>query len=132
MSISVSMVGRILKRLKKRSVLREPVPNYISVRKRRSLRPYAVRKPKEYRAAAPGDLVELDTLDVRPLPGVTLKHFSAYDVVSRWNVLGIFTRATATTARNVILSSLSYHPGRPNLMVAWNGLIVPTPKSFMR
>jgi putative transposase len=96
--VSASMVGRILKSLKARGVLREASPNYISVRKRRPLRPYAIRKPKEYQASAPGDLVELDTLDVRPCPGVALKHFSSYDVVSRWNVLGIFTRATANTA----------------------------------
>ena len=28
--------------------------------------------------------MELDTLDIRPLPGILLKHFTAYDVVSRW------------------------------------------------
>ncbi len=100
--VSASMVGRILKRLKARGVLREAPHNYISVRKRRPLRPYAVRKPKEYQAAAAGDLVELDTLDVRPYPGVVLKHFSSYDVVSRWNVLGIFTRATANTAKQFL------------------------------
>ena len=100
--VSASMVGRILKRLKERGVLREPIPNCISVHKWRPARPYAVRKPKEYQTAAPGDLIELDTLDVRPLPGVILKHFSAYDVVSRWNVLGIFSRATATTAKGFL------------------------------
>ncbi len=100
--VSASMVGRILKRLKDRSILREAIPNYISVRKRRPVRPYAVRKPKEYKASLPGDLVELDTLDVRPLPGVILKHFSSYDMVSRWNVLGIFGQATATTAKHFL------------------------------
>lgn len=97
--VSASMVGRILKYLKARGILREPVTNHISVRKRIRPRSYAVRKPREYQASSPGDLVELDTLDVRPLPGVILKHFSSYDVVSKWNVLGIYTRATATTAK---------------------------------
>lgn len=100
--VSASMVGRILRRLKDQGVLREAIPNYISVRKRRPARPYAVRKPKEYQAMSPGELVELDTLDVRPLPGVVLKHFSSYDVVSRWNVLGIFSQATATTAKRFL------------------------------
>ena len=81
------MVGRILKRLKNRGVLREPIPNYISARKRHRQRPYAVRKPREYVAEGPGDIVEVDTLDVRPLPGVILKHFTARDVISRWDVL---------------------------------------------
>ena len=46
----------------------------------------------------PGDLVQVDTLDVRPVPGVVLKHFTARDVVSRWDVVEAHTRATATTA----------------------------------
>jgi putative transposase len=96
--LSVSMVGRILTYLKSRHILREPLINPVSVRKRLHPRPYAIRKPREYQAKLPGDLVELDTLDVRPLPGVILKHFSSYDVISRWNVLGIYNQATAVTA----------------------------------
>ena len=30
--------------------------------------PYAVRKPKQYAVSAPGDLVQVDTLNVRPVP----------------------------------------------------------------
>ena len=45
----------------------------------------------------PGDLVQMDTLDVRPFPGIVLKHFTARDVVARWNVIEVHTRATATT-----------------------------------
>ena len=37
-------------------------------------------------------------MDLRPLPGVILKHFTARDVVSRWDILGVFSRATANTA----------------------------------
>jgi len=95
---STSTVGRILRRLKERGVLREPVPNHISARKRRRQRPYAVRKPKEYVAKEPGDIVELDTLDIRPLPGLVLKHFTARDIVSRWDVLEAHTRASSHTA----------------------------------
>ena len=49
-------------------------------------------------AKAPGDIVEVDTLDVRPLPGVLLKHFTARDIISRWDVLEAHTRATSNTA----------------------------------
>jgi putative transposase len=96
--ISVSMVGRILAYLKRRNILREPVFNRVSARKRQYPRPYAIRKPKEYQPKLPGDLVQLDTLDVRPLPGVIFKHFSSYDVIGKWNVLGLYTRATAEIA----------------------------------
>ncbi len=96
--VSTSMVGRILTRLKARGVLKEPVRDGLPARRQARKRPYAVRKPREYRAREPGDIVQVDTLDVRPLPGVVLKHFTARDVVSRWDVLEVHTRATSTLA----------------------------------
>ena len=99
---SASMVGRILHKLKERGILKEPLPNHISARKRQRQRPYAIRKPKEYVARLPGDIVEVDTLDVRPLPGVILKHFTARDVISRWDVLEAHSRATSNTASGFI------------------------------
>ena len=50
----------------------------------------------------PGDLVQVDTLDVRPLPGVILKHFTAREVVSRWDVVEVRIRATANTATDFL------------------------------
>lgn len=96
--VSTSMVGRILTDLKARGILREPSLAAISTRKRTFHRPYAVRKPKGYPVEEPGDLIQVDTLDVRPLPGTVLKHFTARDMVSRWDVVEAHTRATATTA----------------------------------
>ncbi len=95
---SASMVGRILTRLRERGALVEPVLSTVSARKPRPPRPYAVRKPRDYQACQPGDIVQVDTLDLRPLPGVVLKHFTARDVVSRWDVLEVHSRATAATA----------------------------------
>ena len=60
--------------------------------------PYGVGKPKEYVAYEPGDIVQLDTLDLRPLPGVVLKQFTARDSLSRWDVVEVHQRATARTA----------------------------------
>ena len=99
---SASTVGRIIRRLKQRGVLKEAVANHISARKRQWQRPYAIRKPKEYVAKEPGDIVEVDTLDVRPLPGVILKHFTARDVISRWDVIEAHRRATSNTASGFI------------------------------
>ena len=42
--------------------------------------------------------MQVDTLDIRPLPGFVLKHFTARDVVSRCYVLEAHTRATSRTA----------------------------------
>ena len=97
--VSTSMVGRILTQLKRQGRLVEP-PRTGVPGSRRALRPrpYAVRKPKQYAVSEPGDLVEVDTLDVRPVPGVIFKQFTARDVVSRWDVIQAHTRATAQTA----------------------------------
>ncbi len=97
-SVSTSMVGRILASLKRRGVLREAPRAGIAVRRPRPARPYAIRKPRAYQAHLPGDIVQVDTLDLRPLPGVVIKHFIARDVVSRWDVLEVHTRATARAA----------------------------------
>jgi len=102
--VSTSMVGRILTRLKARGVLKEPPRNGISARRRPRPRPYAVRKPREYQAKEPGDIVQIDTLDVRPLPKTVLKHFTARDVVSKWDVLEVHTRATSALAANFLVS----------------------------
>jgi putative transposase len=98
---STSTVGRILGHLKQRGELREPKRRSISA-KRKSRRPYGVRKPRDYTAERPGDLVEVDTLDVRPFPWMTLKQFTARDVISKWDVIEARGRATATTAKEFI------------------------------
>ena len=72
----------------------EPLRNGVKVRGHPRPRPYAVRKPKDYRVEQPGDLVQVDTLDVRPLPDVVVKHFTGRDVVSRWDVGEAHRRAT--------------------------------------
>ena len=108
--VSESMVGRIITHLKGRGVLREPVRHHISAKKRLQNRPYAVRKPKEYVAREPGDIIQVDTMDVRPLPGVAFKHFAARDIVSRWDVVEVSSRATAASAARFINSIVARMP----------------------
>jgi transposase InsO family protein len=96
--LSTSMVGRILRRLLRAGDLREPRRRGISTRKRAWRRPHAVRKPAGFTAVRPGDLVQVDTLDVRPLPGRVFKQFTARDVVSRWDVCELRTTASARSA----------------------------------
>jgi len=97
-TVSTSMVGRLLTRLKASGQLREPPHHRIVPRRRALRRPYAIRKPTGYVVQHPGDLVQVDTLDVRPRPGLVFKHFTARDVISRWDVVELHTRATAAIA----------------------------------
>lgn len=109
--VSISMVGRILARLKQRGLLVEPLrPARTRSRLRGRRRPWAVRKPHHWRVSQPGDLVQLDTLDLRPLPGVVLKHFTARDVVSRWDVVEAHRRATSLTAASFLDTLLGRMP----------------------
>lgn len=94
--VSASMVGRILARLKAQGRLRETTLRDPCIPRRHQPRPHAVRKPPSYVPRAPGDLVQVDSSDVRPMSGVHYKHFSARDVICKWDVLDVFDRATAT------------------------------------
>jgi transposase InsO family protein len=107
--VSASMAGRILKHLKDSGQLIEPLRERWRSKKHPP-RPYAIRKPKGYIAKEPGDLVEVDTVDLRPVPGVVLKHFTARDVVSKWDVLGLYSRATANTAAQFLDAILARTP----------------------
>jgi len=97
-TVSASMIGRVLARMKKSGRLVEPLPGRPRKRSKYHPRPWAIRKPANYVVRKPGDLVEVDTKDIRPLPGKVLKHFSGCDCVSRWGVIEVHERATALTA----------------------------------
>jgi putative transposase len=95
------MVGRILRYLKMSGHLAEPL-RAIARRTRRMVRPHATRKPREYTARAPDDLIQIDTMELRPVPGAILQHFTAHGVVSRYNLAMIRSRATTPTARDFL------------------------------
>jgi putative transposase len=110
--VSTSMVGRILVDLKRRGALHEPPKPALLRQARRKLRsrPWAVRKPKYWRIQQPGDLVEIDTKEIRMRRGVILKHFSARDVVSRWDVVEVHRRATSLAAARFLDTLLQRVP----------------------
>jgi transposase InsO family protein len=112
LSLSTSMVGRILAHLRRQRVLVEPPRPAALKRQRRKLRlrPWATRKPRFWRVRQPGDLVGVDTKQLHPAPGISLHHFSARDVVSRWDVIEVHPRATAQTAAQFLDSLLARMP----------------------
>jgi len=61
-------------------------------------------------AVKPGDLVELDTLDVRPVPDRVYKQFTARDRVSRWDVCELASSATARHAVEALDALMSRMP----------------------
>ena len=65
-------------------------------------RPHAIRKPKDVLFEKPGDVVQIDTLSIYPLPGVTIKHFNAYDPFAKWTVARPCKQATARNAASFL------------------------------
>lgn len=108
--VSTSMVGRILTDLRRRGVLRLPLRVSLSARRRATPRPHATRKPKDWAVLAPGDLIQFDTQKQTPEPGVTIHHFGARDTVSRWDVVGVYSRATARNGRDFLQQVLARMP----------------------
>ena len=109
--LSVSTIGRILHDLKRRRVLIEP-RRVRATPHARHPRPHAQRKPKGMTLpkAQPGDLVEIDTMQLHPAPGITRYHFTAVDCASRWGVVGVRATATAGTARDFLRELRSRMP----------------------
>jgi len=98
--VSTSTVGRVMQRLKDRGVLVEPinVRRAKEARKRRRKPRYAIRKPPGYRVTAPGDLVQVDTLEIKLESDTYRWQFSSRDLISRWDVSRAYRRATSFTA----------------------------------
>jgi putative transposase len=108
-TLSVSRIGRILAELKCRGRLVEPKPTRLRPHSRH-LRPYATRKPTDHPVERPGDLVQVDTMQLTPLPGVERRQFTAVDVVSRHGVFGVRSCATAGTATAFLADLLARAP----------------------
>ena len=98
--ISASTVGRVMKRLKERGLLVEPLNVRLAraARKRRWKPRYAMRKPEGYRIDAPGDLVQVDTIQLRFRSGEIRHQYSARDAISRWDCCRAYRKASSFTA----------------------------------
>jgi transposase len=99
---STSRVGRILSDLKRRGLPVESPSRVLTRRRKMRGRPWARGKPRFWPIQQPRDLVHLDTKEVRPARGVVLKHFSARDMVTRWDVLEVHERATSLAAAHFL------------------------------
>ncbi|MEN6310042.1 MAG: integrase core domain-containing protein, partial [Acidobacteriota bacterium] len=100
LGVSTSTVGRVMKRLKDRGLLIEPVNvrQAKEARKRRRRPRYAIRKPEGYRVQAPGDLIQVDTLQIHLKGNDRRWQFSSRDLLSRWDVSRAYRNASSFAA----------------------------------
>ena len=108
-ALSTSTIGRILTYLKRTLKLREPLRRCVR-RRRQWKRQYATRMPRGYVVRAPGDLVQMDTTEIKPEPGLVLKQITTVDVVSRWSVPTVARNATAATASRALDELIARSP----------------------
>jgi transposase InsO family protein len=105
-AVTVSTVGRILRKLMDRGVV-TPVPTLRRNPQARRIRltasqRYARRLPKGLKPKRPGEIVQIDTLFVNVRPDKAIKHFTAYDPVAKWTVGHVATAASARAARALL------------------------------
>lgn len=67
---------------------KEPLSGHISVRKLPRKYTGATKKPKAFETKQVGDMVQLDALYVKPLPGVQLRDSAGYDIHLQTEYLG--------------------------------------------
>ena len=71
---------------------------------RKTCRHFSISPDTLYRWLGRYDPKDLTSLEdcVRPLPGVVLKHYTGRDMASLWDVVGVYSRATATRERSFL------------------------------
>jgi putative transposase len=101
---SGSTVGRVMAELKKRGLLVEPenVRQAKLARNRRRKPRYAVRKPRGYKVDGPGDLVQVDTLQVKIVPDEVRFQFSAWDMAAKYCAFRAYKRQTSTAGTDFL------------------------------
>jgi hypothetical protein len=111
MPLSVSMVGRILAQLRATGQLNEPRAADFRPHSRHRRR-YAIPRPKDSVVEQPGDLLPLDTMEIRPRVGMIRKHFTAVDLVSLAAVTDVHGTASALLAPAFLDQRASRFPRR--------------------
>lgn len=103
---SISTVGRTLERLRAKGTLREPAivtARLAGTRRRKNnKRPYALPRDWNYPVIHPGDLVQIDTVHVYPVPGHRRYQFTANDYIGKHTARIAATTITSKAARKIL------------------------------
>lgn len=102
---TIVTVGRTLTRLRERGILREP-PIVTAIiergKRRRKPRFYAIPKDWDYKINNPGDLIQVDTVHVHPLPAVRRYQFTACDYITKRTARCAAKTITSRSAKKII------------------------------
>ena len=102
---TIITVGRTLTRLRERGLLKEPLIVIARIEKgkrRRKPRFHAIPKDWDYKIFDPGDLIQIDTVHVHPVPGVRRYQFTACDYITKRTARCAAKTITSRSAKKII------------------------------
>lgn len=102
---TIITVGRTLTRLRERGILKEPPIVTAKIergKRRRKPRFHAIPKDWDYIINDPGDLIQVDTVHVHPLPGVRRYQFTACDYITKRTARCAAKTITSRSAKKII------------------------------
>jgi len=102
---TIITVGRTLTRLRERGLLKEPpivIARIEKGKRRRKQRFYALLRDWNYKPIFAGDLIQIDTVHVFPLPGQKRYQFTACDYISKMTARCAAKTITSRSAKKII------------------------------
>ena len=107
-SYSESTVGRIIKEYMDRGIITKSMsaPRY---KRKRRFNSHASKWKYEMKAQAPGEMVQVDHMTASK-NGVTVKHFKAWDPLSKVIIAEVYTNATSRTAKKFLHKMINTAP----------------------
>lgn len=111
-AVSVSTVGRVLKKLMKQQLVK-PVMFYygrVKIKRPRDFKSHAQRWQYGMKATAPGELIQFDHMCIDYDNGVSFKHFKAICPITRISVEQIYDNATSKTATQFLEQAKKQFP----------------------
>lgn len=108
LTLSESSVGRVLKKL----IETQQIIRSISAtpcKKRRRFKGYAQRWQYGMKAKKPGEMIQVDHMTVSK-NGITMKHFQAWDPISKMIVADVVSNATSAAAAKFLKKAMGSFP----------------------
>lgn len=105
LNTTIITVGRTLTRLREKGVLKEPpivIARLEKGKRRRKQRFHALPKDWDYKPVLSGDLIQIDTVHVFPLPGERRYQFTACDYISKMTARCAAKTITSRSAKKII------------------------------
>ena len=109
-TISESTVGRILNHLKEKGLIQKSASALRAKRKRSFLKGHA--KPwtfKDYKEIGMGERIQIDHMTVTK-NGITVKHFQAWDRLSKFITAGVYCHAKSSSAKRFLIDFVKNVP----------------------